>query len=179
MSAFFRIERMLVVRGPSVLYDEPFYPGVNIVHGSNGSGKSTLADFIFFGLGGDLREWKESASRAERVYLQVITPAGILTLGREISTSSNRPMSIFFGTMEDALNSPDQGWQHLPYRRPDRGYSFSQVLFEAMDLPQAISNGASNITMHQLLRLLYVDQMTPVQRIFAAKTLTHGKLDKP
>src|SRR3546814_7657481 len=71
MSAFLRIERMLITRGANVLYDEPFHAGVNIIHGSNGSGKSTLADFIYFGLGGDLREWKESASRAERVYLQI------------------------------------------------------------------------------------------------------------
>lgn len=166
MSAFFRIERMLVTRGSNILYDEAFHAGVNIIHGSNGSGKSTLADFIFFGLGGDLREWKESASRAEQVYLQIITPAGLLTLRRDISTDGGRPMSIFFGKLDDALCSPADGWQTLPYRRPDRGYSFSQVLFNAIGLPESISDGASNITMHQLLRLIYVDQLTPVQRIF-------------
>jgi AAA domain len=166
VNAFFRIERMLVTRGTRVLYDEPFHAGVNIIHGSNGSGKSTLADFIFFGLGGDLREWKESASRAEQVYLQLVTPAGTLTLRRDISTDANRPMSIFFGVMDDALGSSREGWQHLPYRRPDRGYSFNQVLFKAIGLPESISDGASNITMHQLLRVLYVDQLTPVQRIF-------------
>ena len=166
MSAFFRIERMLVTRGTNVLYDEAFHAGVNIIHGSNGSGKSTLADFIFFGLGGDLREWKQSASRAEQVYLQIITPAGTLTLRREISTDAYRPMSIFFGAMDDAMGSPSEGWQHLPYRRPDHGYSFNQVLFKAIGLPESISDDASNITMHQLLRVLYVDQLTPVQRIF-------------
>jgi cell division septum initiation protein DivIVA len=157
---------MLVTRGSHVLYDEPFHVGVNIIHGSNGSGKSTLADFVFFGLGGDLKDWKESASRAELVYLQIVTPAGLLTLRREISTDGGRPMAIFFGSMDDALGSPSEGWQLLPYRRPDRGYSFSQVLFKAIGLPESISDGASNITMHQLLRLLYVDQLTPVQRIF-------------
>lgn len=166
MSAFFRIERMLVTRGSHVLYDEALHSGVNIIHGSNGSGKSTLADFIFFGLGGDLREWKESASRAEQVYLQIVTPAGLLSLRRDISTDGGRPMSIFFGTLDVALSSPGGAWQTLPYRRPDRGYSFSQVLFKAIGLPESISDGASNITMHQLLRLLYVDQLTPVQRIF-------------
>ncbi|MCG6116173.1 MAG: hypothetical protein MEQ84_13355 [Mesorhizobium sp.] len=75
-------------------------------------------------------------------------------------------MSIIFGKLQDALSSPAEGWQTLPYRRPDRGYSFSQVLFSAIGLPESISDGASNITMHQLLRLLYVDQLTPVQRIF-------------
>lgn len=169
MSAFFRIERMLVTRGAHVLYDEAFHAGVNIIHGSNGSGKSTLADFIFFGLGGDLREWKESASRAEQVYLEITTPAGLLTLMRHVSTNAGRPMAIFFGSLEVALSSTSQ-WQTLPYRRPDHGYSFSQVLFKAIGLPESISDGASNITMHQLLRLLYVDQLTPVQRIFRVES---------
>lgn len=166
MSAFLRIERMLITRGANVLYDEPFHAGVNIIHGSNGSGKSTLADFIYFGLGGDLREWKESASRAERVYLQILTPAGTLTLRRDVSTEGMRPMSIYFGDMDNALSSPSDGWQLLGYKRPEHGYSFSQVLFRAIGLPESISDGASNITMHQLLRVLYVDQLTPVQRIF-------------
>lgn len=166
MSAFLRIERMLITRGANVLYDELFHAGVNIIHGSNGSGKSTLADFIYFGLGGDLRQWKESASRAELVYLQIQTPAGTLTLRREVSTDGLRPMSIYFGGMANALSSANAGWQLLGYKRPEHGYSFSQVLFRAIGLPESVSDGASNITMHQLLRVLYVDQLTPVQRIF-------------
>jgi hypothetical protein len=166
MTAFLRIERMLVTRGSHVLYDEAFHSGVNIIHGSNGSGKSTLADFIFFGLGGDLREWKQSASRAEQVYVEIMTPAGFLALRREVATEGSRPMAIFFGRLDDALSSPAVAWQTLPYRRQDRDYSFSQVLFKAIGLPESISDGASNMTMHQLLRILYVDQLTPVQRIF-------------
>lgn len=166
MIASLQIQRMLVTRGPHVLYDEPFHPGVNIIHGSNGSGKSTLADFIYFGLGGDLKEWKESASRAERVLLQVQTPAGILTLRRYPSTTGARPMGIFFGSMDSALSAAAEAWQELPYRRAEHGYSFSQVLFKAIGLPESISDGSSNITMHQMLRLLYVDQLTPIQRIF-------------
>lgn len=166
MIASLQIERMLVTRGPHVLYDELFHHGVNIIHGSNGSGKSSIADFIFFGLGGELREWKESASRAENVYLQIATPSGTLTLRREVSADFARPMSIFFGPMNDGLAAATESWQHLPYRRPDHGYSFSQLLFKAIGLPESISDGSSNITMHQMLRLLYVDQLTPIQRIF-------------
>lgn len=166
MMSFLVLDRMLVTRGSSVLYDECFHAGVNIIHGSNGSGKSTLADFIFFGLGGDLREWKPYASRAEAVLLQISTPAGTITTRRFVSTDGGRPMDIYFGKLNDALDAPDERWQTQPYRRAEHGFSFSQVLFKAIGLPEAISDGASNITMHQLLRLLYVDQLTPVQRIF-------------
>jgi len=160
------VDRMLVYQASNVLYDERFHHGVNILHGSNGSGKSTLADFIFFGLGGDLREWKPYASRAEAVLVQLSTPKGVLTTRRYISTDGTRPMDIFFGPMEQALTSGADLWQCYPYSRPDHGYSFSQILFNAIGLPEAISDGASNLTMHQILRLLYVDQLTPIQRIF-------------
>jgi len=157
---------MLVFQASNVLYDERFHHGVNIIHGSNGSGKSTLADFIFFGLGGDLRDWKPYASRAEAVMLQITTPQGVLTTRRYVSSDPARPMDIFFGPMDEALRAGTDLWQCHPYSRPDRGYSFSQILFRAIGLPEAISDGASNLTMHQILRQLYVDQLTPIQRIF-------------
>jgi hypothetical protein len=160
------VDRMLVYQASNVLYDQQFHHGVNIIHGSNGSGKSTLADYIFFGLGGDLREWKPYASRAEAVLLQISTPEGVLTTRRYVSADAARPMDIYFGPMDGALAAGSDLWQCYPYSRPDRGYSFSQILFRAIGLPEAISDGASNLTMHQILRLLYVDQLTPIQRIF-------------
>lgn len=170
MKATLKIDRLLVTKGSHVFFDEPFNAGINIIHGSNGSGKSTIADFIFFGLGGDLTKWKPDAAKAEAVYLQITTPSGFLTLKREVSAKSGRPMAIFFGTMADALVTPVEGWQIHPYRRTEHGFSFSQIIFESLGLPESISDGASNITMHQLLRLLYVDQMTPVQRLFRVES---------
>jgi prefoldin subunit 5 len=170
MNPRLRIDRLLVTRGSSVLFDEKFHEGVNINHGSNGGGKSTIADFIFFGLGGDLREWKPSASRAEKIILEITTPAGKMTLRRDRSEKSGRPMDIFFGSMTEALQSGQDSWQTQPYKRTEQGYSFSQILFRAMGLPEAISDGSRNITMHQILRLLYVDQLTPVQRIFRVES---------
>ena len=170
MTPMLKIDRLLVTKGTHVLFDEPFKAGVNIIHGSNGSGKSTVTDFIFFGLGGDLSKWKPVAARAEKVHLQITTPSGTLTLCREVSEKTGRPMSVYFGNMQDALTSPLDAWQTLPYRRAEHGFSFSQVIFESMGMPESISDGASNITMHQLLRLLYVDQMTPVQRLFRVES---------
>lgn len=170
MSSFLRLNRMLVSRGSTALYDERFHAGVNIIHGSNGSGKSTIADFIFYGLGGDLRDWRKSAERAEEVILEITTPQGTLCLRRQPSADAMRPMGIFFGTMEAALGASADLWQTFPYKRPDRGYSFSQVLFRAIGLPESVSDGSSNITMHQALRLLYVDQLTPVQRVFRVES---------
>src|SRR3546814_14547441 len=131
MSAFLRIERMLITRGANVLYDEPFHAGVNIIHGSNGSGKSTLADFIYFGLGGDLREWKVSASRAERVYLQILTPAGTLHIPPDVSTAGVRPLAHYFGVLKQQSSSPNDGWHVRGSKQPGTGYSFTHVSFQS------------------------------------------------
>ncbi|MGI4748912.1 MAG: AAA family ATPase [Janthinobacterium lividum] len=164
------IDRMLVYQASSILYDECFHHGVNIIHGDNGSGKSTLADFIFFGLGGDLRQWKPYASRADAVMIQITIPAGVITTRRFVSTEAFRPMDLFFGGMDEAIQAGDDRWQTLPYSRQEHGLNFSQVLFKAIGLPEAISDGASNLSMHQILRLLYVDQLTPIQRIFRVES---------
>ncbi|MBK9012583.1 ATP-binding protein [Novosphingobium sp.] len=116
-------------------YDEVFHAGVNIIHGSNGSGKSTIADFIFFGLGGDLKDWKAFAPRAEQVYIQLITKSGTLSLRRDVG-DRRRPAHVYLLSARwTRLSSPKESWQTLPYRRPDHGYSFSQVLFNAIGLP--------------------------------------------
>ena len=81
-----------------------FKAGVNIIHGSNGSGKSTVTDFIFFGLGGDLSKWKPVAARAEKVHLQITTPSGTLTLCREVSEKTGRPMSVYFWPYEGCFD---------------------------------------------------------------------------
>jgi hypothetical protein len=166
MTARLRLNRLSVHKGKAVVLDESFHSGVNIIHGDNGSGKSTIADFIFFALGGDLKEWREEAGSTQYVLAEVNAGDSILTLKRDVSTTGQQPMEVFFGPYADALQGDLRLWEKFPYKRPDRGYSFTQVLLKAMGLPEAISDGLSNITMHQILRVLYSDQITPVQRIF-------------
>lgn len=170
MKALLRLNRLRITRNAHILYDQKFHDGVNIIHGSNGSGKSTIADFIFFVLGGDLKKWREHASLATHVFGEFICGGSTLSLQRLVSTDSARPMSIFMGNLDTGLDSGPDSWRILPYRRPDIGLSFSQVLFRAIGIPDAISDGSSNITMHQMLRLLYSDQLTPIQRIFREDT---------
>jgi hypothetical protein len=67
-------------------------------------------------------------------------------------------MSIFWGTYEEAIKSASEGWQIFPYRRSDSKKSFSNALFLALGFPELRGDVDSNITMHQILRMLYVDQ---------------------
>lgn len=163
--SFLALCRLRVLRNGHIVYDESFHRGVNIIRGENGSGKSTIADFIFYVLGGEFDDWKEAARRCTEVQAEIETTRGKLTLRRTIDKKTT-PIQVFFGSFEQALEHALEGWETLPIRRQEGRESFSQVLFRSMLIPEAQSEGASNITMHQLMRLLYSDQRTPATRLF-------------
>jgi hypothetical protein len=148
-----------------IAYDQEFHEGVNIIRGENGSGKSTIADFIFYALGGEFDSWKNAAAQCSEVQAEIVTNHGKLTLLRLIGTKAT-PIKVFFGPFEQAEKHALDGWEIFPIRRTERRESFSQVLFRSLDIPEAQSFGASNITMHQVMRLLYSDQRTPSTRLF-------------
>lgn len=170
----FRINRLRVIGRGKLLYDQKFHEGVNIIRGQNGSGKSTISDFIFYILGGEYDDWKESARMSDEVQAEITTAKGLLTLKRAVGTKQT-PISIFFGSMTDAETHGLEGWNVFPIRRQNGKESFSQVMFRSAGIPEAQSEGASNITMHQILRLCYSDQRTPATRLFRFESFdTHG-----
>ena len=162
---FLHLNRLRISRRGGIAYDQAFHEGVNIIRGQNGSGKSTIADFIFFVLGGEFDDWKEAASQCDEVQAEVETPRGKLTLMRRITTAQE-PVLVFFGPMRVATRSSIEGWEQFPIRRHGGRESFSQVMFRSLLIPEAKSEGASNVTMHQILRLCYSDQRTPATRLF-------------
>ena len=148
-------------------YDEEFHPGVNIIRGKNSSGKSTIMNLLYFSLGGDFTAWSQAASRCESVVVEVIINGVVVTLRRIISTASMRPLMIYHGSIDEALNNSDEGWKIFPYRLTENTISFSQVLFDLLKYPEIRSDaGDTNITMHQVLRLMFVDQESPTDSLF-------------
>lgn len=161
----FNLRRLRVVRRGIAVYDQKFHLGINIIRGENGSGKSTIADFIFFVLGGEFDNWKTVPGSCDQVQAEVETLGGVLSLRRDIERAQS-PMEVFFGPMDEAQQHGMDGWQSYPLRRSDGRESFSQILFRASGIPEARSQGAANITMNQILRLLYSDQRTPAAFLF-------------
>ena len=156
----------LIVAGKGVrVYDETFRRGVNIIRGDNSSGKSTIADFIFYVLGGDNAKWKPPADNCDAVFAEVTMGGSVLTLRREVSSSARRPMAIYWGSYEEASMAGPSAWQIFQFQRSQSKESFSQVLFRTLGIPEVRGEFDSNITMHQLLRLLYVDQLSNVQSL--------------
>jgi hypothetical protein len=166
LSPTLTLSRLLVKRGGKSVFDQAFKLGLNVLSGENGSGKTTVADFIFFALGGEPRSWREAALKCDYVYAEVRLNGNTATLRREVTNERQRPLAIKWNSLESALTTGDEGWELYPYAAKGEKSSFSQVLFTALGIPEVHPDKTSRITIHQLLRLLYVDQTTAFDELF-------------
>jgi hypothetical protein len=166
------LHRLLIhTRDNQIAYDEIFHKGINIINGDNSSGKSTITHFIFYIFGGAFNDWVKEAKRCSEVIAQVEMNEAIFTLRRAININSEtgkgnsiEPIYVYWGLLEDSKIAPAHEWHKYNYNTTVEKKSFSNVFFENLDLP--IVKGDSNITFHQILRLLYVDQDSPTSSLF-------------
>ncbi|CAH0336810.1 hypothetical protein FVB9288_02532 [Flavobacterium sp. CECT 9288] len=154
-----------------IAYDEKFHKGVNIIRGDNSSGKSTITHFIFYVLGGAFNDFVPEARLCSQAIAEVEMNNAIFTIKRDIvkdedgNISTQTPLYFYWGNMEESFNPPfDKGWQKFGYKTTETSKSFSNVLFDNLGLP--IVKGDNNITFHQILRLLYIDQDSPTSSLF-------------
>jgi hypothetical protein len=149
----------------TVAYDEKYHRGVNIIRGKNSSGKSTIANFIFYVLGGDYNNWTSEAIKCRDVFAEVEINGAIITLKRQVVEHGLQPMSIYWSNYEESKKD-HTNWQTYPYKQTANTASYTNVIFNALSFPEVKSESDSNITIHQLLRLMYIDQDTPTQNLF-------------
>ncbi|MBC5788731.1 AAA family ATPase [Providencia sp. JUb39] len=151
-----------------------FHKGVNVLRGRNSSGKTTIMDLLAFSLGAENIKWKPEALLCSMTLVEVSLNGKPACFKREISEESMRPMSIFWGNMAQAIESSPSQWETYPFRRSEQSLSFSQIILNALELPLAQGDGASILTMHQILRILYADQPSLHSPIFRSDSF-----DKP
>jgi len=88
-------------------------------------------------------------------------------------------LDIFGNSMEPEFREGDtvlidesqkdaENWQRFPNRRSAEKHSYSQQLFEMLGLPQHKTDDSKNLTMHQILRLIYVDQLSATEKLLNA-----------
>ncbi len=147
-----------------VLFME-FHNGLNVIHGSNGSGKTSVIQLLAYVLGATVYNWKEEAGSCDYVIAEIYANESTITIGREIKESS-ASMNFFFGDYSESLKNGKAGWFNYPYSISPSRESFSQKLFEILNIPEAKSDGINNLTMHQILRLIYNNQSSPATSIF-------------
>lgn len=161
----------IVTESGDVAYDELFHRGVNIIRGQNSSGKSTIVRFIFFVLGGYYTDFVPQAMKCRYVMAEVCINGTVIIIQRFMEKREDgkvngyTPMFVYYGPMEEAIEHRNRfEWQKYPYVTTDKTCSFSNVLFDMLNYPPI--KAESNITMHQILRLIYLDQESPVNSLF-------------
>jgi hypothetical protein len=156
----------------NIAYDECFHKGINIICGDNSSGKSTITHFIFFVLGGDFKNFVPEARECQVVFAEIEANGLIFTIKRNIeisernnSINSRTAMYLFFGDFEESQNPPpNKHWKKYQYNTTFKKKSFSNALFELLHIPEVREE--NNISIHQILRLLYIDQESPTGSLF-------------
>ena len=164
------LRRFFVFANGSIIFSQKFHDGLNVVRGDHSVGKSTLMDLIFDALGGELRreQWVFPADACSNVCAEIELNQRIFCVKRGIEVGAIPKIDIFEGTFEDGIRSL-VGWQTYGPRRSDTKNSFSQLIFELLGWGASKTDDFANLTMHQVLRLLYADQETPANKIFRAE----------
>lgn len=168
-SSLFLSRLVIVTNEGKTAYDEKFHRGINIIRGHNSSGKSTITHCIFFVLGGAYNDFVPEIRYCQHVTAEIEINHVPLTIRRYIEVndegkiSKETPMYIYFGPISD-LVTKDVQWHRFGYKISTDKKSFSNVLFELFGFPEIHAD--SNITMHQILRLMYLDQESPTSSLF-------------
>jgi DNA repair exonuclease SbcCD ATPase subunit len=152
-----------------IAYDERFHRGVNIIRGKNSSGKSTITHFIFYVLGGAFNSWVKEARECSVVFAETEMNGATITLKRQIifnetGRANDKEGIYFFFDSYDIASKSNEGWMYFGYNATDSRKSFSNVIFDQLNIPTV--KGENNITFHQLLRLIYIDQDSPTSSLF-------------
>src|SRR5918993_623406 len=160
------LREVAIYKGQKHAYRSSFHRGVNIITGENSSGKSTILNLIVYSLGADISNWSEHAKECDRVSSEVSLNGNVVTISRTISGQSGQPMDIYNGPLADAEKAPVSDWVRYPYRTSASKESFSRAIFHLLNVPELETEASGKLTLHQILRLLYSDQLSPVEKIF-------------
>ncbi|WP_179027261.1 AAA family ATPase [Pseudomonas hunanensis] len=159
-----KVTRLLVAKSGEAVYDEKFHSGLNILSGCNGGGKTSVVQLLVYGLGYEVQHWKQEAGSCDEVFVECELNGQAVTLNRILKTQ-RAGMQFFFGDLASGLRAGRSEWFSYPYNSGAKE-SFSQKLFDILGVPEVKLDASENLTMHQLLRLIYSNQANPPASIF-------------
>ena len=170
------LNRLVIMKGDKPAYDENYHMGVNIIrsHG-NSTGKTTIMDAIFFVLGGDVEDWTNEAMACDCVVAEISFRKKILTFRREIGSFRFPPIYIYEGPYNEAVKN-SLNWLKFSHKRSNDRESFSQAIFRLLGYPENKLSTFANITIHEILRLVYSDQLTAVDKIFKQQAFDSNEM---
>tara|TARA_B110000211_G_scaffold152006_1_gene172889 strand:- start:575 stop:2485 length:1911 start_codon:yes stop_codon:yes gene_type:complete len=175
--SMFYIERLVIKKSGFHIYDEKFHKGINVIRGDHSVGKTTILEIIFYVLGGEIKEnqWLTPADLCDVVFCQININSKTFTIKRDIEKGAIPPIYIRSGSFELGDDEAEP-WKKFGPRRDETSgrASFSQQFFELLGWDVHKSDDYANLTMHQILRLLYVDQETSSAKLLRAEDNPRG-----
>jgi hypothetical protein len=171
------IERLIILKSDHAVYDEEFHRGINVIRGDHSVGKTTILEMLFYVLGGEIKanQWLYPADKCDEIFCQLSLNEKQFTIKREIDKGKIPPISIRSGPYQEG-DKTSSDWKTYGPRRSESGdkMSFSQQVFELLGWDSHKSDDYANLTMHQILRFLYVDQETASTKILRAEDSPRG-----
>ncbi|MBR9865966.1 MAG: hypothetical protein GYB20_02590 [Oceanospirillales bacterium] len=171
------IERLIILKSSRAVYDEEFHRGINVIRGDHSVGKTTILEMLFYVLGGEIKanQWLYPADKCDEILCQLRLNGNQFTIKREIDKGKVPPISIRSGPYQEG-DKASSDWKTYGSRRSESGdkMSFSQQIFELLGWDSHKSDDYANLTMHQILRFLYVDQETASTKILRAEDSQKG-----
>jgi hypothetical protein len=171
------INRVVIAQSGHIAYDEEFHTGLNVIRGENGVGKSSIIELISYGLGADIKKtsWKKETLLCSETIIELTINKLPYVFKRGIEGDSKKPpIHIFEGSYTDS-QTINQTWTKYGYRKTDSKKSFAMQIFSLLGYEQYSTDEDQSLTMHQIMRLLYVDQDTPSSKIFRLEPFVYDR----
>ena len=152
------INNILAKKDDREVYFQPFHNGINVLYGANGGGKTSIIQLLVYVLGYDVTQWVEEVLECDVVYAEVELNGQILTLRRIIKDKAQQPLFISYDNLKNSLDKTIDSWLEFPYKISRTKESFSQRIFNILDIPENRVDDNVNMTLHQILRFVYKKQ---------------------
>lgn len=167
----FFINKFVVFYINKEIYNQDFHEGINTIRGVNAVGKSSLLNLIYYNLGGELKqeEWKYPMEKCTYVLMELVINKTTYCLKRDIDKDHISPIYIFEGTYNQTKICNSNMWNKYARNRSENKQSYSEFMFNLLGWSQSKTCDLNNLTIHQVLRLIYFDQDTDANKIFKAE----------
>lgn len=152
------INNLLAKKDDREVYFQQFHNGINVLYGANGGGKTSIIQLLVYVLGYDVTQWVEEVLECDVVYTEVELNGQVLTLRRIIKDKAQQPLFISYDNLKNSLDKTIDTWLEFPYKISRTKESFSQRIFNILDIPENRVDDNVNMTLHQILRFVYKKQ---------------------
>jgi len=137
------LKHLVAKKDEKITYTEQFHNGLNVLSGANGGGKTSVIQLLMYSLGYNITNWKEEAKSCTLVYCEIELNGSIVTFRRDIKKNrdgnvlTQQSLQICFLSIAESIETSLDNWHKYPYKMSENKESFSQKVFNLLNMPEA------------------------------------------